>query len=480
MSFRKNLEYLRKGRKLSQEELAFKLGVSRQSVSKWESGGAYPETEKMLAMCKLFDCTLDELMNQDIREENIEESRKYTFNDLLKEFTSIIDRTIRMLTSMNVRSTIRFVFEVILLFILILIMRLPFDYIYRAGSNIFTQISGEFFSFLLAFWRFIVDIVYLVVGAISFVYIYKVRFLDSFEEEQGEKVVNSDKSSAVKSESSISEKRISTPRYDFGVFSILGKIVLFFVKCFVFVCLLFLIFFFLVAVAGLVIEISWLLEGIRFWSILLFLLASIIFLGVLIKVMYNFIFNRKTVWQKIFTFLITTLVLFGVSAGVGALELKDFSVVEEYTSSFVLDKEVKEFPMKDTLIINPTYSIKYVEDEELVDKVRIEVMYLKKLVDIVMNESDGEGGYRIDVYTENKKVSLKEMYTLLLNDLRRKEIHSNYHYMFNGKITVYTSRSNIEKIKSNRVEQTRYLHQEPTCLCSKVEAYGSCECIPSL
>ena len=78
MSFRKNLEYLRKGKKLSQEDLADKLGISRQSVSKWESGAAYPETDKMLALCKLFDCTLDELMNQDMQEEKLEESRNRT------------------------------------------------------------------------------------------------------------------------------------------------------------------------------------------------------------------------------------------------------------------------------------------------------------------------------------------------------------------------------------------------------------------
>ena len=53
---------------MSQEDLAFKLGVSRQAVSKWESGAAYPETEKIVAICKLFDCSLDELLKDDIEE----------------------------------------------------------------------------------------------------------------------------------------------------------------------------------------------------------------------------------------------------------------------------------------------------------------------------------------------------------------------------------------------------------------------------
>ena len=79
MSFHKNLEYLRKEKKLSQEDLAFELGVSRQSVSKWESGAAYPETARMVSMCKIFDCTLDELMNEDIVELRKNAKRRYLF-----------------------------------------------------------------------------------------------------------------------------------------------------------------------------------------------------------------------------------------------------------------------------------------------------------------------------------------------------------------------------------------------------------------
>jgi len=172
MSLRKNLEYLRKGKKLSQEDLADKLDVSRQSVSKWESGAAYPETEKILAICKIFDCSLDELMNQDMQEEKLEESRKYTFNDFLKSVTGIVDRSIRMITTMNFKSLIKFIFEIGVLLVLIALMRLPFQYIYDAGANIFVQIGNRYSSILLAFWEFLTDIVYLVVAVVSFVYIY--------------------------------------------------------------------------------------------------------------------------------------------------------------------------------------------------------------------------------------------------------------------------------------------------------------------
>lgn len=66
MSFRDNLQHLRATRNMTQEQLAMLLGVSRQSVSKWEAERAYPEMDKLLRLCALFECTLDELVTGDL------------------------------------------------------------------------------------------------------------------------------------------------------------------------------------------------------------------------------------------------------------------------------------------------------------------------------------------------------------------------------------------------------------------------------
>lgn len=58
---RKELNY-------TQEQLADILGVSRQSISKWESDIAYPETEKLIKLGKLFECSMDYLLNDEITE----------------------------------------------------------------------------------------------------------------------------------------------------------------------------------------------------------------------------------------------------------------------------------------------------------------------------------------------------------------------------------------------------------------------------
>lgn len=67
MSFGKNLQHLRKlNRNMTQEKIAERLDVSRQTVSKWELDECKPEIEKAIELCSLFNCTLDNLFRDDL------------------------------------------------------------------------------------------------------------------------------------------------------------------------------------------------------------------------------------------------------------------------------------------------------------------------------------------------------------------------------------------------------------------------------
>ena len=62
-----NLIFLRKSNgNMTQERLAQRMGVSRQTVSKWESGEAIPEVSKLIELCEVFSCKLDELLRSDM------------------------------------------------------------------------------------------------------------------------------------------------------------------------------------------------------------------------------------------------------------------------------------------------------------------------------------------------------------------------------------------------------------------------------
>ena len=63
MEFNNKLYELRKQKGFSQEELANRLNVSRQTISKWEVGESTPDMEKLVAISDLFEVSLDELVN---------------------------------------------------------------------------------------------------------------------------------------------------------------------------------------------------------------------------------------------------------------------------------------------------------------------------------------------------------------------------------------------------------------------------------
>lgn len=60
-----NLVSLRKMKQMSQEQLAEAVGVSRQTISKYETGEALPDIDKCKALAELFDVSLDDLVNYD-------------------------------------------------------------------------------------------------------------------------------------------------------------------------------------------------------------------------------------------------------------------------------------------------------------------------------------------------------------------------------------------------------------------------------
>ncbi len=62
MNMADRIQYLRKAKGFSQEELADKAGVSRQAVSKWETGQSTPDIEKIIIMSELFEVTTDYIL----------------------------------------------------------------------------------------------------------------------------------------------------------------------------------------------------------------------------------------------------------------------------------------------------------------------------------------------------------------------------------------------------------------------------------
>ena len=81
--FSENLKALRKARGMTQEELAARLHVVRQTVSKWEKGLSVPDAELLIRLAEVLDTTVGQLLGADIPEDG--ESR----NDLAEQLSRI-------------------------------------------------------------------------------------------------------------------------------------------------------------------------------------------------------------------------------------------------------------------------------------------------------------------------------------------------------------------------------------------------------
>ncbi len=71
MTVGEKLVKLRRENNLTQEQFAEILKVSRQSVSKWELDATYPDTEKLITISKVFNCSLDYLLKDEIEQANV-------------------------------------------------------------------------------------------------------------------------------------------------------------------------------------------------------------------------------------------------------------------------------------------------------------------------------------------------------------------------------------------------------------------------
>ena len=138
---------LRKKSGLSQEELAEKVGVARQTISKWELGETSPDLKQSKELSKIFKVSLDELTDNDIK-------------DILVEKTSNTEKLAGLILKL-----IKFLVVVLLLSpILLVTLKIIFKNIYKANSgrlmntSIVCTLHGETYSYEFNYYETTGDI----------------------------------------------------------------------------------------------------------------------------------------------------------------------------------------------------------------------------------------------------------------------------------------------------------------------------------
>ena len=381
--FSENLKKIRKDHNLSQEQLADELGVSRQAISKWEQAVAYPEMDKIIALCDKFNVNIDDLLHKDIKEVKKEEESKKELNKYIEDILKFITDTVNLFSNMNFKSKIKCLFEqVIIILILALISTIIFSGILAPlFSNILSFLPSQINVFICNILNSLLILFCIVTSLIVLTHIFKTRYLDYYDKLKKD-IVNDNNDNKQEIEINVDQKNkilfkknenkiiIRDPRhseYGFihGLFKLIIGIIKFFALSFALLIGLVLICF------SILLILSFLLykTGIFFIGLLVSISASIVISMIILLVVLNFVFNRKNDKKKMITSFISALMIFGIGCGlilVGSLNFEILDANQKMLTSGQVELEMN----KDILINAYNNDVTYIEED--IDNIRVE------------------------------------------------------------------------------------------------------------
>ena len=448
MKFGDKLIELRKKNGYSQEELAEKLGVSRQSVSKWESNNTYPETDKIIQIANLFDCSMDDLINDKVT--NVESTlRKNRSNvkNIWNSFLSFITDTIEMFSKMTFLDGLKCVIVILLLgFFLNIAGIMICNTAAGVISSIFSFFKPEVVSLIRDILKGIFHLVWFVISAIAIIHAFKIKYLNKHVKTKENKTPSNDNSKK-------EEKIVETNEKPFEFLEVLAKIVIIFIKivaAWVILCTTF-------ATIGLVVAIVTLIPFIPtnllfVWLLLLALSATVVSIQIIV-LLIKFIINRKVNVPLNIIIFLSCVVLSGISIGLTALQIRSIEFIRD-DSIFNLTEKTIEVQYKENLVIESngiglSNQYKYIIDNSIEDnKVLVSRQVDEKYFDMYSYEREMDN-LPITVIEENhKEKSINVYIDLLLNQLKENKIVTFNGYG-NDPLVIKANENTTNKLISN-------------------------------
>lgn len=459
MKFGENLQKLRKEKGISQEQLAEQLGVTRQSVSKWESGNSYPEMDKIVAICNLFHCDMDVLINKDITEEREKKDASSVVKEIFSGVTNYVKKTIYLFEHKSLKDIIKMCVQVFIIICVILLFAIPFMLLKEIVVSLFYTGNNWFSIFFAKFWNFIFNGGYAILAIATFLYIFKIKFLDNEEiivEEVEDKTQNSeevseDNSSKTASSKSSEKKKvkiIKVKKNDFSLLDLLVKAITVCLKCLFVLFLIPIIIGTIMLLIGLVLLIVLIFKGLFLAGPILLFLGGIVFAIVLIELMLDFIFNLKFSKRRIIITIISSIVVSSIGLGLSIWYFLNLNVINDVPTSFNTETHEEVYTMTDDFLVHYddySFDTKFVEDNSLTNQVRVRIDYYTIANDVSIERTDNEVYLN---YETVDGVNIKQITDSIIKDLKHNKIHT-YDQLGQVSITITTSKINVDKIQDN-------------------------------
>lgn len=349
MRFSDKLAKKRKECNLSQEQLAEKMNVSRQSVSKWENGSSYPDMDKIIELTKILECNLEDLLDDGVIGESVKINKvnKNTLKNYYKIFIDYITKVINMISKMSFKDILKCAFELLFVAFILYILSM----IIGSGiESIFRNIFGGYY-FLDFFNRFVSAITYLVCTILSVIilfHLFNIRYLNYYVDNDRviDKNINEVEEKAepeLQKSNKQTEKIIVRDYKDSSnhFFGVIGKIFRICFKAFIVFFSIPILMGIAVLAMSLAFSIYLINTGILFIYISIMILALLVISYLFTKLLYSYVFNLKYNYKVSFIIFFSSIVLFGLMSGAALVELENYEIVND-------DKLVK----MDTMIID--------------------------------------------------------------------------------------------------------------------------------
>ena len=448
MKFGENLQKLRKEKGISQEQLAEQLGVTRQSVSKWESGASYPEMDKIVALCNIFHCDMNVLINKDITEERERKDATGIVKNLFQSAANYVKKTIYLFEHKSFKDIVKLLAQVIIIICVILCFSIPFMLLKEIVISLFYTGNNWFSMFFSKFWEFIFNAGYAVLAIATFLYIFKIKFLDGEEVveiiEEEEVPSKEEKDTGKQPEQKQKVKVVKVKSNDFNLLDLLSKAITICLKGIFLLFLIPIVIGTIFAIVVFVLLIAVMFQGVFLFGPILLLIGIIVFSIVIIEVILNFIFNLKFSKRRIIITIISSVVVSSIGIGLSIWYFLNLNVIDDVPKGFKLETEEKVYTMSDDFSIHyyDYYYTDFVEDDSLQEQVRVKIEFYPNINHVQLEEVND--AVFLDFYEVNS-ISLKKITNCIINDLKNGEVH-NYNELGRVKMTVTSSKENLEKI----------------------------------
>ena len=451
MKFGENLQKLRKEKGLSQEQLAEKLGVTRQSVSKWESGASYPEMDKIVSLCNMFHCDLDVLINKDVTEERQRKDASSIVKSLFQGATDYVKKTIYLFEHKSIKELIKICSQIIIIVLVILCLSIPFMLLKEIVVDLFYTGDNWFSLFFSKFWGFLFNASYAILAIITFLYIFKVKFLDGEEIIVEEVEEDSSEDKEEESHASLENKKTKVVRVkhhnDFSLLDLFSKAITVCIKGILLFMLIPAVVGVIMLIIGLVLLIVLIFKGLLLMGPILFVLGISVFSIVVIELILDFIFNLKFSKRRVIITILSSIVVSAIGLGLSIWYFLNLNIVSDVPSRFKSATVEEDYTMNDNFFVyyyDYGYT-KFVYDESYSDKVRVRVDYYPLTNDVSLAQDDDGVYLDFDVV---RGVNLKEITDSVTDDLKNGEIHT-YDKLNQVTMTITSSKANIDKMKDN-------------------------------